>query len=183
MQDAQRDLESGKTLPPFLIQQDATLLLTAGEHTVAIPEGFIREVDDELPHYVVNERIVPQFLQRKRYQDAVVANMRAERAGPKIYVVRRGVLDFINVADRSYTLIWSYYKKAVVLDSNVENVWLRDAAEWLIGESGWRIAQDLRDQAAAQIFDGIRTRGRAAVFGEIVAAEESAGPVAMGEDS
>lgn len=194
LREAQRDLERGKSLPKFLLQQDQTFTLVAGTHTVALPAGFLREDDDNLPHYMPTATSsLPVFLERRQYEDAVLGLTRipVTPKGPTIYVRRRGVLDFIIPADVNYTLTWSYYKAAVVLNSNITNEWLVDdpynvdgllvgAPEWLIGEAGFRMAQSLRDDKAVQLFDGMRTQGRAACFGEDLVSETSGGPLQMG---
>ena len=51
LQEAQRDLELGKTLPRFLIREDQTVVLLAGAHTALLPSDFIREDDDNRLHF------------------------------------------------------------------------------------------------------------------------------------
>lgn len=182
LQEAQRDLEKGKTLPRFLIQEDATLSLLSGTHTVAIPAGFLRLDDEVLPHFTPTDSDLPFFLTKRFYTDAVLANIREESTprAPSVFVLRKSVLDFITNADKDYTIYWNYYKAADVLTSDTENAWLANAPEWLIGEAGYRIAQSSRDQDAMAIFDDIRKRGRAAIFADDLLTEESGGPLVMG---
>lgn len=185
LQEAQRDLEKGKTLPQFLLQEDQPLALAAAAHTVAKPTGFLRESDIGRIHYTPTNSTSPIFLERKYFDDATLANTRipVEPRGPKIYVIRRTVIDFITVADRAYTLTWDYYKAADLLTTNIENSWLLNAPEWLIGEAGLRLARDLRDKTAIELFTDILTRGRAATFGEDLAAETASGPLIMGANN
>jgi hypothetical protein len=189
LQEAQRDLEKGKTLPKFLLQEDQILTLIAGDHSVAKPEGFLRE-DDEVPlHFYAPNTTRPTFLERRFYKDAVMANLHGtsastipdEPAAPKVFVVRQATIDFITTADITYTLRWNYYKAAALLDSDIENAWLANAPEWLWGEAGYRLAMDL-DPTAAWVakFDKIRMMGRAAAFGEDVTGELASGPLQMG---
>lgn len=186
LQEAQRDLEKGKTLPKFLIKEDQSVSLLAGTHTVAIPSDFLREDDNSRLHYTPANTNKPRFLERRNYTDAVIANIRTNSAStaPSVYAIRKSVIDFIVNADIAYTLTWNYYAKAVVLTSNVENEWLKDdnMPEWLIGEAGYRIAKDLRDQTAMQLFNDMRTQGRAAIFGETIIDELEEGPLQMGAD-
>lgn len=185
--EAQDDLEMGKTLPKFLLQEDATLNLGIGLHTVALPTGFAR-ADDERPISMpVSGSTRPKFLQQKRiYKDAVDAysNSDFNTTGFKVYVIRNSVIDFIINAPAATTFTWNYYKYADVFALGSENQWLahKTAKWWLIGECGYRIAKDLRDASAMQVFDGMRQQGRAATFGDILAREDESGPLVMGAD-
>jgi hypothetical protein len=181
LQEAQRDLESGKTLPRFMLQENQTITLTAGTHSVLLPEGFIRESDDNRLHFFNPSSDIAQYLKPRRYNDAVVANLREQGPiGPSIYVIRNTIIDFVTLADVNYVMSWDYYKAEPILTTDDPNGWLIEAPEWLIGEAGFRIAKDLRDPDAVQLFDGLRTQGRAACFGDIIADEDASGPLIMG---
>jgi hypothetical protein len=199
LQESQRNLEHGKTLPKFLLAQDATLALAAGSHTVAYPPGFLRLSDDTRLRYYGTAASVnqsPTFLTEKKYIDAVqaygvtVPDMNTTSiqtvppGAPKIYVFRPNNIDFITIADIGYTIYLDYYKSGDLLNSNIENQWLKDpaGAEWLIGDAGFRIASSLRDKDGMAVFDAMRTSGRAACFGEILASEEQSGPYQMGRN-
>src|SRR5688572_18012393 len=78
LQEAQRELEKGKTLPKFLILEDQTLTLLAGDHTIALPSNFIREDDENRIHYTPPDVNLPYYLSPKRYSDAVLAYTRWE---------------------------------------------------------------------------------------------------------
>jgi hypothetical protein len=184
LQEAQRDLEKGKTLPRFLLkEQVAPLLLLEGQSLVALPVDFLRMDDNNPPHYTVASTGEPFFISMKNsYRDALEANFSSDPVGPKVGVIllapRR--ITFINPADKDYTILWSYYAAADLLTTNIENAWLANAPEWLIGEAGWRMAMDARDKEAAANFQQLLTRGRAACFGEIIASEDASGPLIMG---
>lgn len=185
--EAQDDLEMGKTLPKFLLQEDQTLSLLIGTHTVLIPTGFAR-ADDERPiSYVVSGTNSPKFLQQKRiYKDAVqaYANSDFNTVGFKVYVLRNSVIDFIINAPSTTTFTWNYYKYAAAFATNTENEWLahKTAKWWLIGEAGLRVAQDLRDANAVNIFTAMVQKGRAATFGDILAREDESGLLVMGSN-
>src|SRR5215475_8223844 len=63
LQEAQRDLESGKTLPRFLLLEDQTFTLPLGEHAVNLPTGFIRLDDNNLPHFTNFDTFLPTYLE------------------------------------------------------------------------------------------------------------------------
>ncbi len=183
LQEAQRNLERGKTLPKFLLQENQTLTLTAGAHTVAKPTGFLRESDENRLHYFVSGSDQPIFLARRFYDDALLAQLNQDDMLPKapsVYVMRQQTLDFITIADTTYTLRWDYYKAADLLTTDIENEWLAHAPEWLIGEAGFRIARSTRNATAVELFNEMRTAARAAIFGEDIAAELASGPLQMG---
>ena len=185
LQEAQRDLEKGKTLPLFLLQENQTLSLPATQHVVSLPTGFMREEPDNLLHYFPSGSGMPIYLARKLYIDATLAQLKdvTPPAAPQVYVLLKNTIDFIVNANAPYTLYWSYYKRGALLTSDVENEWLEETAgapEWLIGEAGFRLAKDTRNQTAMQLFDDMRTQGRAACLAEIIAREESGGPYVMG---
>lgn len=183
LQEAQRELEKGKTLPKFLLEEQTTpIILPAGQAVVALPSGFLRLDNDNPPHYPSASTGEPVYISMKRsYREALEANFSTERGAPKVAVIlASGYINFINIADVTYTLAWNYYKAADVLTADIENKWLLNAPDWLIGEAGWRMAMDLRDKDAVTIFDNLRKTGRAAVFADIVAGEESSGLVLMG---
>jgi len=172
LQEAQRDLERGKTLPKFLLQEGASFTLLAGEYTAPLPSGFIR-VSDDTPISTFPPEV--QFFPFTSGQ-------------PSVYVIQNSVINFLIPAAQDYTLYWDYYKAADPLTSDIENAWLVSdsttqrlgAPEWLIGEAGLRIAMDLANQNAIGTFTSMRQAGRAACFGEIVATEEASGPFQMG---
>lgn len=188
LQEAQRDLEKGKTLPRFLLVEDQTLVLPAGEHAVALPTGFLRDVDDVGVRYYEPNTVRAHFLKRAYFRDAVNVTsfltggetLPDQPRAPRNYVIRRTTIDFVTVVTQDFTFVWDYYKADAVLTANIENLWLANAPEWLIGEAGLRIARNLGNQQAAADFDAMRTQGRAATFGETLASELSSGPLQMG---
>lgn len=185
LQEAQRSLEAGdKTRPRFLLQEDATLTLAAATHATTLPTGFLGIKDDERPHFVGTSSDTPIFLTPKSYEDAVVSQIRTADTprGPSIYVLRTTTIDFITTADVAYIFTWSYYKSAALLTTDIENVWLANAPDWLNGEAGLLVAMDLRDKAAVEIFTGMARRGRAMCFGDIVSREDNESPRAMGSN-
>lgn len=190
LQEAQRNLQKGKTLPKFLLQQDATIALAGGGHTAPYPTGFLRISDDTRLRYFAAGSEIPTFLSERLYVDAVSANQQAVDStslqtlptAPSVYVFRPLNIDFVVKADRNYTLYLDYYKAGALLTTNIQNEWLADDAggEWLIGEAGYRMAKDIRDKDGMSIFDDMRTAGRAALFGELLASETQSQPLRMG---
>lgn len=190
LNEAQRELEKGKSLPRFLLQQDQTLTLAADAQTIALPTGFIRVNDDERPHFLPTNSTIPIFLRRVYFTDGVLAYQRyesgvvtANTSSPKVYAIRKSTIDFLFPADAAYSIIWSYYKAAAAVTSGAENEWLLNAPEWIIGEAGARIAADMRDGNAVAMFTTMRDRARASQLAEQVVEELADGPIEMGANN
>lgn len=189
LQEAQRDLEKGKTLPRFLLLEDQSLTLLVGEHSAALPADFLRPDDDNTLYYVAQDSHLPHYLLPFRsYRDAVLAVQSTQRPdqpaqstdAPSIYVIRGSTIDFITFADNTYNFLWNYYRKADLLTTNIENLWLQHAPEWLIGEAGLRMAMDKRDRGAVELFTSMMQKGRMATYADDRVLEDSSGPIAMG---
>lgn len=182
--EAQRDLELGKTLPRFLALEDQSFPLLTGLSTITKPTGFIRMVDRQGPHFFPDDSDRPFYLKRRDYKDAQEAylneDLDTEASAPRVYVIRQSTIDFIVPTDDDYSIIFSYYKNADSLAANENNAWLTSAPEWLMGEAGFRMAQSLRDKGAMEIFNDLRTRGRAAVFGEEIVSDTDDAEMSMG---
>ena len=163
-------------------------MLPVGEHSLPLPTGFIREDDDNKLHITDPNSNLPRYLRPRRYNDAVAEVMAVQRPdqpqqaffAPIVYVIRKTTVDFVSFADKQYNLIWNYYKADDVLSTDIENLWLANAPEWLIGEAGGRMAFDTRDSDAKALFDDMAQKGRAAIFGNILADEDALGPLVMG---
>jgi len=196
MLEAQRDLEHGKTIPKFLLQEDQDLILSAGSHSIALPDKFLRLDDNNLPHYdpaipPPAFGLVPMYLEKMNYSD-LVKRLAFGGGGlasgwqnnmPRAFVIRKSTIDFVVTPSQDIHLKWNYYKGAMTLETNVTNSWLDEASgapEWLIGETGYRIALDARDKDAVDLFSAMITRARAAAFGHQLQEEESGGPFVMG---
>lgn len=165
LQEAQRELERGKSLPWFLIEEDDTINLSEGANEVSLPDRFIRETEYPTMRYTDsdgNNVRVP----KKDFNDALDAYGDSDDSAPKVYALLKDSFYFFPTADDDYTLTLSYYKGAQVITSNIENAWLEHAPEWLIGEAGIKIALDTRDQDAMKIFTDMRDKARDAIMSE-----------------
>ena len=187
LQEAQRDLERGKTLPRFLLIQDFQTTEPAGQLSMPYPDGFARESDETRLRITSAGGVgltKPVFLERRYFIDAIQAFRDTTRTeAPKVYVARPNHIRFPNATDKEYVITMDFYKQDAVLSVDIENKWLAFAPDWLIGEAGWRIAMDMERPNAVQKFDALRKAGRAAIFGEDVAFELAAAPLQMGANS
>jgi hypothetical protein len=189
LEEAQRDLEKGKTLPRFLLLEDQPLVLATGEHTVDLPDDFLRPDDNNPIFYIHEDSNLPHYLTPYRsYKDIVLAVLNSQRPdqpaigtdAPRAYIIRQSVIDFITSTNSTYNLTWNYYRTGGTLSTNVENLWLANAPEWLIGEAGRRMAIDKRDKGAVDLFTDMMQKGRMAAFADDLALEDALGPIQMG---
>lgn len=170
LQEAQRNLERGKTLPKFLLVEDQTLSYLTGTSTVDLPDNFLRRADKDL-RYLPSTSDRYQFVPWKSFDDAYKAYANSDPAGPKVAVLRNDSIYFFPAADRDYTLYWTYYIKDEILDTNIENIWLANAPDLLIGFAGARMARDLRNKSAESLFGTMYQEERTAWFNETVVSE------------
>lgn len=184
LQEAQRLLENGRTLPVFLIQEDQTLAVASGTGETALPTGFIREVDNEELRYVPSGATVPRFLEKTNLKNAVKTFAGDDAGAPRAYVLRNSGLLIYPERDQAYSLTWSYYKHSVSLADEVStNEWLQDengGPEALIGKAGMILAADLKDEISYKKFAAMYAEGWAGVFAEVILREETNQPIAVG---
>jgi hypothetical protein len=191
LQEAQRMLEKGKTLPRFLLEEDYEVTLAQGDHSIPLPTGFLKFFDENLLHYTSTDTNLATYLSPMDYITAV-KNVEAQQRpdeiaittrAPEVFVLRKNTIDFIATANTDYIIHFDYYKAADLLTADIENVWLQYASDWLIGEAGVRIAADLRDVDAVQLFNQMRNEGRQAVFNDIIESELQSSPIVIGSQN
>jgi len=181
LQEAQRHLELGRTLPRFLIEESATLTVTAGTGEIALPTGFIREVDDEGFHYFDTLEDEWVYLEKMGFNEARSRFMEVDASRPRAYVLRKAGVLFYPERDVDYDLTWSYYKAADLLEADsTENVWLLHNPDVLIGYAGWKMAQDLVNAKAAERFERLYNIAWTGGFAHDLERERENDPIYMG---
>jgi hypothetical protein len=181
LQEAQRLLELGRTLPFFLLQEDEALSITSGSGALALPTGFIREKDDEGPHLVDDDGKL-YFMEKMDFERAKLTFDSDDPGRPLAYVLRKATMLVYPERDTTYDGTWSYYKGADVLTSDIENAWLQYAPETLIGAGGLIIAKDARNPSAVQIFSEMLGVANAGQFAESILRDEANKPRNMGSN-
>jgi len=188
LQEAQRTFELGRSLPWFLKEEDQTLTATSGIADIALPTGFLREVDGECLHYTdssTGERnFLEKFIDLNRLKQTL-DNSTVDPGKPTAYYLRKASVAIYPERDASYSLTWSYYKSADALTSDIENAWLAYAPEAMIGFAGMSVCEDigLSDgamKARHNRFKERHARGWAALFSEDILREQPNYPLHMG---
>jgi hypothetical protein len=185
LQEARRYLETGRSLPDFLLQESQTLAVPAGSTVVSYPSRFLREFQEEGLWYV--QAAEPDSVLRLEKLDFEIGNVRFQSVdpGPPVaYATRQSGLVFWPTRDIAYTLHWSFYRRSVALSTNVSNnEWLADddgAPEALIGRAGMIIASDLNDKSSFDKFASMYSIAWAAIDSDSQLVDEENRPLAMG---
>jgi len=191
LQQVQRDLEEGKTLPNWLLAFDVAIPVVAGTATAALPDRFLRVHEDYPMYYLSGTAHVE--IPKRQYDEAYHAYVASGDPGqtaapsvakPAVYVQRnKTTIQFIPTPTTAFTAYLTYYKAAVLLDADVENAWLANAANYLIGLAGMQVAGDLRDAGALQKFTMMTKMGGQSYMGDVVEDELAGRPLVMGRDN
>lgn len=182
LQEAQRLLERGRSLPEFLLQEDQSFAVASGTAEAAVPTGFLREKQGETFRYT-NSADELLFLEKMELSKAKEKFATSTPGGPLAYVLRKETVAIFPERDTSYTLTWSYYKKATALTSDIENEWLSEttgAPEALIGRAGMLIAEDLKNADALAKFQRLYTEGWLGNLASDITRQEEGYPLYMG---
>jgi hypothetical protein len=194
LQMAQRDLEAGKTLPSWLLTFDMAVPVTAGVPAVTLPADFLRLHDDYNTYYL-NSDGARVFVPRKNYTEAYTAYVASGRENdeidepgnggfPSVIVIQsRTTAILVPTPTVAFTLYLTYYHAGQLLAAEIENEWLANAANYLIGLAGMSVAGDLRDGGALQRFTSMARLGGQGYMGEVVEQELAGRPLIMGRDN
>lgn len=195
LQEAQRLLELGRTLPNFLLVFNTPITVTADNEVIALPTGFIRFHDDYQMYYL-NSDNAKVFVPRKNYSEAYFAYVGSGAADdsaqlddatdgyPKAVVIpnkTNGIL--IPKPTVSFTMYLTAYIKDEVLDANVQNLWLLNAPDVLIGLAGKLTADVLRDKDASAAFADRYKLGLGSLLGDIIEDELAGRGLVMGRNN
>lgn len=188
LKEARRLLETGRSLPDFLLQEEQTLNVPAGSANVALPDGFIREWQEQPLRFTSPDNDALIVVLEKL--DYIIGEQRfppdnTDAGRPIAYTLLGSSIKFWPAErDTSYALRWAYYKHSVDLSTNVaDNEWLQDddgGIEALIGRAGQIIAGDLADTVSLQKFSAMHAVGWNAITSESDLQDQENRPLAMG---
>ncbi len=164
----QLELEPGK--PWFLVSENLTTSTTPSEARVGVPSSMITEYDDAALFWVpsVGDNAGKELELKKDEYDILVRNYRdSSPSQPKAYALRGDYFVIFPTPDASYQLLINIFKHDVVLDSNVENQWLKECPLLIMGKALQLIATAVRDQVAANTSKDWERQGRLALIAQI----------------
>ena len=185
LQEAQRELEGGQTLPWFLLQEDQTFAITTVNlGAVPLPTGFLQFHKDEGPRTVDPTTLTDRFLTAKPYDEAKEFYKTTENGPPLAFTLRSTTVKFWPTPDAAYNVTASYYKRAALLDSDIENAWLADTGcpDLLIARAGLIVAVDLENETSTKKFAAMFTKWQSWLIAQMTDREESVAPRAMGRN-
>jgi hypothetical protein len=193
LKQVQRDLESGSTLPNWLLTFDAPIAITAGTAVVVPPTGFLR-VHEDYPMYYLSSTGAKVFIPKKQaveaYQAYVASGSEDDSVDtltssyPQVFVQDSKIqFTFVPTPAVSFTAYLTYYKAAQTLDTEIENAWLANAANYVVGLTGIQVAGDLRDKGAMDKFSMMAKMGGKAFLGDVIEDELAGRPLIMGRNN
>jgi len=187
LQQAQRDAELGQTLPDWLVVFNQSQPMISPLSTYTLPERFIRFHEQYPVRYMLaSDPGTPILFPKWNYLEAVNAyGARGLDLGPPQVCIQMNKTQLLLIPspDESGTLSITGYVGEPVLDSDIENKWLKYAPNYIVGMAGVHVAGDLRDRGAAEKFNSMAKIGHKALLGDIVEDELAGRPLIMGRNN
>lgn len=190
MKFVQEELERGEkaNLPWFLETEytDAAFKTSTSVPTVAVPTGFLRELDEErvtlfYQDTTQDDEWVP--IKKVDYDEAKTEYGGSEPGAPQVYCLLGENYRFFPAPDAEYALKALLYIADTTLATNIENKWLKYAGKLIMGRTGEVVAgQLLRDESARALFADMAMKGGAALERDNVARKEAGRARSQGED-
>lgn len=154
MKACQTNLELGPTKPWFLLSEDATYTTVAGERRIPLPPDFLEEYEEGAIYYAPTDGDeIPLTKDISEQLRSVYAS--TSSGTPEAYALVGNYFQLYPTPDDAYLLRMKYYQRATILNSNLENEWLKWAPNILIGQAGSQIAAGIRDWKAKETFDSM----------------------------
>lgn len=128
---------NGALLPWFLdTATEQSLTLTAGTEAIELPADFLSEIEEQkLWKYDVS--LSPAYTNIPKGNYSVLKAKYPTAGVPRGYALTEGYLLIQPVPDVNYTLKWRYKARDTSLTTgNIENKWLKWAADWMFAEVG-----------------------------------------------
>ena len=185
IREAQEDLENGELglLPWFMMTTYNFVIPASGlPETVNLPDDFVREVAREAVYpRSVGARVLDGRVQRVAYipqtGEVVTVEDGISTRPPVVMaywvnpsVGNNGAMVFDRPVEEDAGMQLLYYSAQAVLNSDVENGWLKNASLVMIGLAGLKTA-GLKNTTARQAFGDIQQAGRSALIRQNAAYE------------
>lgn len=180
LEEAQRLLEHGNTLPYFLRVEDASLVVPTGSADVAFPADFLREDEDNPFHFIdLNGDAI--YLEKLDLRTGLRRFAGTTAGKPLAYALKMGGWKFYPDRDKNYTVNYNYFRTAGSLASDTAlNPWLNNAPDVMIGMAGSSIAEVIAHDRAKAHFDRIGAMAWKSLFGENIMREQENHPLSLG---
>lgn len=131
---------TGVLMPWFLLTEDASTVLAAGESRVAIPTDFLLE-DEDWGVGIEDENGYVDWLKKGDYDDLAVG-YKDVTGVPKQYSLNGSYFYLFPLdPNADHVIHMRYYAKADnITSNNIENVWLKYAPDAVIAYTGFYLA-------------------------------------------
>ncbi len=150
MQLTQTELEGGAELPWFL-KSLMTGNFTAGVTAQDLPQGFIRECDEEgLWIQDPNDTTADWNRVVKKDFNELQEFYQNDTGLPKAFALVGEKLYLFPQPDLAYTYKWFVFTEDTKIAANTENNWLKYIPDLLIGKTGERVAMATKNDAMPQ---------------------------------
>lgn len=172
LQHAQVTLEEEyRESPPwFLLEEISSASTEADEERLPLPTDFLQEYDHgDGALYVYDSSEDDPWIELPKGLYKGLKGYYVTSGRPKAYSLLGSYFRLHPTPDAVYSMKLLYYKRGVVLDSDVENVWLQHAPDVLINLAGTALATSIRDQGAFGWFSAQYEKARAAMHRASVA--------------
>ena len=151
--------------------------------TAPLPARFLR-LHEEYPPYFLNVSGGKVYTPRKNAMEARQAYPTpATDNYPRVMVLQPPSAAFLPPPTAALSVYLTYYRAEPTLDSEIENGWLKNAANYLIGVAGVMVAADLRDKGAMDKFNLMAKSGYKSYIGGVVDDELMGRPLIMGRNN
>lgn len=185
VQSVQRTLETGMSLPDFLLVYDAPIAVVGGTATFTLPTNFLR-MHDAYDLYYDDPTDGYTVLPRKTEVEAVTAyGDITDSTHGKVWVRRsnsQGLLVPTPTASATYYLTY-YAADAVLTAGGDTNLWLTNLPDVIVGLAGIECLGAARDKEAMMYFQQRAQRGERTRMGMIVDQELQGRPILMGRNN
>lgn len=124
----------GTFMPWFLISESATANMTTGEERIALPDGFLAEMEDGA--LWTRESASDNWTALKKDQYDVLQRALPGEGLPQAYARRGDYWILFPTPDSGYELRTLVYVEEAALDTNISNAWTTTAQNLMISELG-----------------------------------------------
>ena len=156
LQQAQGLMETAPELPEFLRSERSYITTQAGEERIPVPNDFLRETEESALWYVPESSAAEEKELIKDDIDFLrVKYPRTQKGVPLQYALDNDYFRLFPTPDKAYLMYMTYYQRAALLTSNIENRWLKRAPWLLIGRAGSLYAGSIRDATAETKFNQV----------------------------
>lgn len=147
---AQYELERfGIFTPWFLLSEEATSTTAAAESRVPIPTDMLQEYEEGALFY--------NGLPLAKHDQDYLADLyyQADPGPPVAYALSGEYFVLYPTPDAAYELTMKYYQTDTVpsdVAMGAENLWMKNAADWLLAKTGYNVARFIKDAEAITLF-------------------------------